>query len=69
MLDGGCQHAVEEVFPEVPSVELEAELVQMALEIFRLHVVEDVEYCSFCIADCYMYTRKYLSNLVFRNHL
>ena len=67
--DDGCQHAVEEVFSEVSSVELETELVQITLEIFRLHVVEDIEYCSLCIADLDMHPRKNLSNLFFRNHL
>ena len=69
MLDGSCQHALEKVLSEVSSVELEAELVQITLEIFRLYVVEDVKYCSFCIADCYMHPGKYLSNLFFRYHL
>ena len=69
MLNGGCQHAVEECFSEVSSVELEAELIQIALEIFRLYIVKDIEDCPLCVADCYMHPGKYLSNLFFWYHL
>ena len=69
MLNGSCQHAVEECFSDVSSVELEAEFVQIALKIFRLYVMKDVEYRSLCIADCYMHPRKYLSNQFFWYHL
>ena len=59
MHNGGCQHAVEECFSEISSVEFEAELVQIALKILGLYIVEDIEDCPLSIADCYKYIKDY----------
>ena len=69
VLNGSRQHAVEECFSEISSVELVAEFVQITLQIFRLHVVEDIKYSPLGIADCYMHPGKYLSNPFFRYYL
>ena len=69
MPNGGSEHAIEECFSEISSVELEAEPVQVALKIFGLYIVKNIEDCPLGVADRYMHPRKYLSNLFFRYHL
>ena len=64
MLGDSYQHAAEECFSEKSSVELEAELVQIALKILRLYVVKDILHCGLL----YM-ARMYLANLFFSFHL